>query len=303
MADRIGVVAGSFDPITNGHLHIIRKALDANFVDRLYVLVSANPTKFGFIPFETRLELCEQVMVEAGIETKTIVTPLPENMAVATFAKRVGSNIIFRGIRNTTDFEYERQIQLINSRLGVDTSYFLAPRELIEVSSSIIKATFGLNEWSEIAKPFIPQAVFEYLSSIKGGTRQELADVELAPPIRSAPLTFDQPNTIDQLLADYSNGIPIKVSAETYALAEQAVAQKLFTESNYDKLLSFLVEVRDGYLPNIMQYSNDYHDDALDEISKLLNDVENVIDTCNGEQREPPQTPREEMNKVFGKID
>ena len=123
MSKRVGIYPGSFDPITRGHEDIVRRGLD--IVDRLIVAVAYRSTqeKRGIFSVEERVELIRQSFAdEKDIEVASF------NGLLVDFARSRGANLIIRGLRAVSDFEYEFQMALMNRQLspGIET-LFLAP--------------------------------------------------------------------------------------------------------------------------------------------------------------------------------
>ncbi|MCX7635780.1 MAG: pantetheine-phosphate adenylyltransferase, partial [Syntrophales bacterium] len=114
MIKKIAVYPGSFDPITNGHIDIISRGL--RMFDELIVLVAYNPNKSYLFSVEERMELIKEVM---GNTDNRLRVDCSAGLLV-DYAKEKGANIILRGLRAVSDFEYEFQMALINRRLNRD---------------------------------------------------------------------------------------------------------------------------------------------------------------------------------------
>jgi len=167
---KTGVVAGSFDPITNGHLWIIEKALD--LVDDVLIVVAHNPLKKYMFFAAKRCELIEKVLNRRFKEAqrqRIKILQLDNGVALTTFAREHKAKFIFRGICNFTDFEYENQLNLVQRKLepDVETVYLIPPRELTEVSSSLVKGMLGLRGWERVARDYIPPDIIEALGGSK----------------------------------------------------------------------------------------------------------------------------------------
>ncbi len=132
--ERVAVYPGSFDPITNGHLDIIRRGL--RFFDRMIVLVAYNPNKQGLFTIEERMDLIREVI---GSEPKISVDSSPG--LLVDYVKTSGANVILRGLRALSDFEYEFQMALINRRLNreVETVFLMTGYKWFYTSSNLIK--------------------------------------------------------------------------------------------------------------------------------------------------------------------
>jgi pantetheine-phosphate adenylyltransferase len=132
--ERIAVYPGSFDPITNGHLDIIRRGL--RFFDRMIVLVAYNPNKAGLFTIEERIKLIRTVI---GDEPRIDIDSSPG--LLVDYVKQSKANVILRGLRALSDFEYEFQMALINRRLNrdVETVFLMTGYKWFYTSSQLIK--------------------------------------------------------------------------------------------------------------------------------------------------------------------
>ncbi len=141
---RVALYPGSFDPVTNGHLDVLERALAV--FDRVVVAVLANPRKSPLLPVETRVVVLETAIRDAGLD--------PEHASVATFdgltveaARANGARWLVRGLRAISDFESEGQLAANNRAIAedIDTVFFMTAVEYGYVSSSLVKeiASFG----------------------------------------------------------------------------------------------------------------------------------------------------------------
>ena len=140
---RIGVYPGTFDPVTKGHLHLIRRA--SRMVDKLIVAVADNPRKGPLFDHAERLEMLSldlQNMPEKGceIEVKSF------NKLLIHFARDVNASCIFRGLRAVSDFEYEFQMTGMNSKMDseIETFFLMASDKWQFVSASFVKEICSL---------------------------------------------------------------------------------------------------------------------------------------------------------------
>lgn len=139
---KIAVYPGSFDPVTNGHLDLIERAL--NIFENIIVAVSEHPRKGLFFTVKERLEMLK----EAVKNFKNVQIDTFDGLLV-NYVKKQNAGVIIRGVRAITDFEYEFQMALMNRKLdGKIETIFLMPNEIYSyVSSSVIKeiASYGGN--------------------------------------------------------------------------------------------------------------------------------------------------------------
>ncbi|MCS7204386.1 MAG: pantetheine-phosphate adenylyltransferase [Leptospiraceae bacterium] len=136
---KIGVYPGSFDPITNGHLDIIYRAI--HLFDKLYIAIAVNSSKQTLFTLEERKELIEKVLQKRSDIFNNKVEVVIFKGLLTSFAKEIKATAIVRGLRAVTDFDYEYAIFQINRELAsdIDTVFLLASREYSYISSSIIK--------------------------------------------------------------------------------------------------------------------------------------------------------------------
>lgn len=158
---RIAVYAGSFDPPTNGHLWMIERGLE--LFDRLLVAIGTNPQKSYSFSVEERLELLRASL------------PACERMGIAHFdnrylvdyAKEQHADYILRGVRTSDDYEYERVMRHINADLApeITTVFLMPPRDIAELSSSMVKSLIGPEGWEETVRRYVPPPVFDALAA------------------------------------------------------------------------------------------------------------------------------------------
>ncbi|MCW6532408.1 MULTISPECIES: pantetheine-phosphate adenylyltransferase [Sphingomonas] len=158
MSIRIGVYPGTFDPITLGHMDIIRRG--AKLVDRLVVGVTTNPSKSPMFSLPERMAIVEREVaaIEADIRVVSFDSLLMD------FAEREGAGVIVRGLRAVADFEYEYQMAGMNQQLNdrIETVFLMADVALQPIASRLVKeiAIFG----GEIGK-FVTPAVREEVTA------------------------------------------------------------------------------------------------------------------------------------------
>ena len=157
MSDRIGVYPGTFDPMTLGHMDIIRRG--ATLVDRLVIGVTTNPSKSPMFTVEERLAMVRREVASfEGVEVVAFDSLLMD------FAERMGARIIIRGLRAVADFEYEYQMAGMNQQLNsrIETVFLMADVALQPIASRLVKeiALYGGD-----IRPFVPPAVAEEVAA------------------------------------------------------------------------------------------------------------------------------------------
>ena len=141
MSERIGVYPGTFDPITLGHMDIIRRG--AKLVDRLVIGVTTNPSKSPMFTIEERMAIVRREVegVPGAIDVVAFDSLLMD------FAEREGAKVIVRGLRAVADFEYEYQMAGMNQQINprVETVFLMADVALQPIASRLVKeiAMFG----------------------------------------------------------------------------------------------------------------------------------------------------------------
>src|SRR3954471_9176077 len=148
---RTGVYPGTFDPLTLGHMDIIRRG--AKLVDRLVIGVTTNPSKSPMFTVEERMEMVKRETADiAGIEVVSFDSLLMD------FAERAGASVIVRGLRDVADFEYEYQMAGMNQQLNdrIETVFLMADVCLQPIASRLVKeiALYG----GDIS-PFVSPAI------------------------------------------------------------------------------------------------------------------------------------------------
>lgn len=153
----IAIYAGSFDPLTNGHIDILEQS--AELFDKVIIAVAYNPEKRGFIPVKDRVELISQSIKKF----KNVEVDTYEGLTV-DFAKKKGASVLIRGVRNSKDFEYELSMAQTNQALNdkMKTVFFAPKPENSYISSSMVREIL-LNKGDISA--FTPLAVSKYFKN------------------------------------------------------------------------------------------------------------------------------------------
>lgn len=156
MSDKIGLYSGSFDPVTNGHMDIIKRS--SHLFDHLYIGVFFNPNKKGYFDVETRIAMLKEAVKD--LPNVSIVSA--KDQLAVSLAKELGVTHMVRGLRNPTDFEYESNLEFFNHRLedSIETVYFIAHNPMQFISSSRVKELLHFNSSIE---GLVPQSVIDYL--------------------------------------------------------------------------------------------------------------------------------------------
>lgn len=154
------IYAGSFDPITNGHLWVIETA--AGLFDRLIVAIGDNPAKNYWFTKEERLDMLKSTLASY----KNVSVTHIGNKFLASYAQENGIKYLIRGIRSHQDYEYERSMGHINLDLApdVETIYLLPPARVSEISSSMVRSLVGPEGWQEKVKKYIPEEIVNHLA-------------------------------------------------------------------------------------------------------------------------------------------
>jgi pantetheine-phosphate adenylyltransferase len=153
---RIGVYPGTFDPITLGHIDIIRRG--ARLVDQLVIGVTTNPSKSPMFSDDERIAMVKQEVAVIGSN----ITVVGFNALLMKFAEAQGAGVIIRGLRAVADFEYEYQMAGMNQQLNdkIETAFLMADVSLQPIASRLVKeiALFG-GEIGKFVTPVVRDAV------------------------------------------------------------------------------------------------------------------------------------------------
>lgn len=129
--------------------------------DRLVVAVGVNPEKRYTFSLEDRLAMLREVLKRF----RNISVASFSNAYLIDYAQEIGASHILRGIRSESDYEYERTMRNINGDLdaSVCTVFLMPPRDIAEVSSSMVKGLVGPKGWRRVVRPYVPEPVYRQL--------------------------------------------------------------------------------------------------------------------------------------------
>ncbi|MEG2002651.1 MAG: pantetheine-phosphate adenylyltransferase [Clostridia bacterium] len=149
---------GSFDPITNGHIDIINRAL--RIFDEVYVVVMQNREKTSLFTVEERID-----MIDLAFCGEKRVIPMSYGSLTVNLCKELGINTVIRGVRDTKDYEFESSLDIINKKLLPDFETVLFPtrQELYHISSSFVREIISFN--GDVSS-FLPLNVEKYIKNL-----------------------------------------------------------------------------------------------------------------------------------------
>jgi pantetheine-phosphate adenylyltransferase len=167
MKQKLGVYAGTFDPLTTGHLWMIEQG--AKLFDQLVVAIGINPEKRCMFSVDERLAMLKESIKQLpNIRVETFT-----NQYLISYAQSIKAEFIVRGIRSGSDYEYERAMRNINGDLDpkITTIFLMPPRDIAEVSSSLVKGFIGPQGWEKLVKDYVTEPVFKKLKEKHGSQK------------------------------------------------------------------------------------------------------------------------------------
>lgn len=137
---KVAIYPGSFDPITNGHIDLVKRTLQV--FDRVIVAIATNPDKAGLFTVEERIEMIREVF--KGMKDRVEVQSF-EGLLV-DYAQKTGARVIIRGLRAISDFEYEFQMAMMNRSLNpnLETLFMMTGESYFYISSRLVKEVVSL---------------------------------------------------------------------------------------------------------------------------------------------------------------
>lgn len=160
---KIAVVPGSFDPITLGHLDVIRRA--ATVFDEVHVLVVHNPGKSAMLPISERVALIQKSIDEDPEISQNVTVASWSVGLLVDYCTEVGASVLVKGIRSQIDVAYETPMVLMNRSLaGVETIFMLPDPAHAHVSSTLVRQVSSLG--GDVS-PYVPHAVARFLEAAR----------------------------------------------------------------------------------------------------------------------------------------
>lgn len=156
---KCAIYAGSFDPVTNGHLWVIKQS--CRLFDQVIVAIGDNPNKSYLFSAEERLEMLESL----SEEFPNVSFEILGNKYLARYAQEKNIPFLIRGIRSNQDFEYEKGMAHINNNIApeIETIYLIPPLTITQISSSMVKGLVGPEGWEDSVKKYVPRGVMKLL--------------------------------------------------------------------------------------------------------------------------------------------
>ena len=168
MSEHIAIYAGSFDPITSGHLDVISRA--RGMFDRIVVGIGQNPDKQALFPFNERLDIAT-ILVEELVQQNPNSAPVTVEQytgLTVDFAKNSGAIALLRGIRNVTDLAMETQLAITNRQVAnMETVFIITGEAYAFTSSSLIRQIAALGGDVERLESIIPPLVISRLKILQ----------------------------------------------------------------------------------------------------------------------------------------
>ncbi len=152
---KTAIYPGFFDPFTNGHLDIVRKA--AEIFDRVYVVIGVNAEKHRSFAADRMAEAITKTLREQKLDNCEVVI---WNGLVAEFARERGTDYMIRGLRNNMDYNYEENVACVNKLINPELEYIYFRSNNVAVSSTMVKE---LHSYGKDVSAYVPEAVLKLL--------------------------------------------------------------------------------------------------------------------------------------------
>ena len=154
---KTAIYPGSFDPFTNGHLDIVRKA--SEIFDKVYVVIGVNAEKRRSFPADRIAQAIKDTIAQQGIQNCEVV--IWEGL-VAEYARMMGTDYMIRGLRNNMDYNYEENVASVNKLINPELEYVYFRSNNVAVSSSMVKELHG---YGKDVSAFVPETVLPLLET------------------------------------------------------------------------------------------------------------------------------------------
>jgi pantetheine-phosphate adenylyltransferase len=157
---RTALYAGSFDPVTNGHLDVVRHAV--RLADKLVLAVGVNPGKAPLFPADERLAMLQEICGPLANEVKCDLVCVTFSGLVVEAARKAGATILVRGLRDTTDFNYEMQMAGMNAAMdaGIQSVFLPASPAARPITATLVRQIAGMG--GDVSA-FVPASIVERL--------------------------------------------------------------------------------------------------------------------------------------------
>lgn len=156
---RSAIYPGTFDPVTNGHLDLMKRSLKV--VDKLVIAVAENPSKHPLFTVEERVRL-----VKSSMDGMPSIDVLPFGNLLIEFCEEMSIHIVIRGLRAISDFEFELQMSQMNRKMdeNIETLFLMPSEEYTFVSSKLVKefASFGADVSAHVPPPVVEALTEKY---------------------------------------------------------------------------------------------------------------------------------------------
>lgn len=177
-APRIGLYPGTFDPITRGHIDLVKRAV--HIVDRLVIGVAQNAGKGPLFDTAQRVAMVKREVAALPPQVAATIEVVPFDNLLMHFAKQIGASVIVRGLRAVSDFEYEIQMAAMNYRMypDIETIFLTATEGTQFIASSFVKEIARLG--GDVS-PFVSEAI---VADLAAAFAHEEGRQKVAPTLR-----------------------------------------------------------------------------------------------------------------------